>query len=83
MADALKFETGAADKLGMEPPVLKFVLKTSYGHKRFYPGDGLSSQFLELTGGKTFTSEQLDLFRRMGFRVEVQPYLVPYDQKAG
>lgn len=52
---------------------IKVQIKNVYGQPRIYPACDTAKKFLRLTGGKTFSKQDIELIKQLGYVVEVAP----------
>lgn len=44
-------------------------VETTYGRQRIYPACEISKKFIQFTGRKTFTEQDLELIKQLGYEV--------------
>lgn len=44
--------------------------KTVYGNDLTYPANEIAAELVKLTGKKTFTADELDILKSVGFEIE-------------
>lgn len=59
------------------PYTLAVSMGQQYGKKRYYAENELARLFVELTGKTVLSPEQIELIKRLGYRVVLQPRSVP------
>lgn len=48
----------------------KIRIKNVYGNDLIYPACDISNQFVRLTGRKTFTKENMEIIKSLGYVIE-------------
>ena len=49
---------------------LKLTVRTIYGVRKYYPACEKSTLLVQLTGHKTFTAQNIDILKQLGFIIQ-------------
>ena len=50
--------------------LIKLIVKTIYGVKKYYPACEISKHLVQLTGHKTFTVRNIETLKKIGYVIE-------------